>query len=289
MANLLSLKKRIQTAKNVSKTTRAMQMIATSKLKRAQDAAIQSRPYVENLITLSKGLKDKINEKNTHDYMTENTTTAKRLLIVVSPDKGLCGGMVSSLIKSVFEYDLANKDSIYITIGRKAELIVSKLGNKEIVASFPFSTSLPAYEMIFPIAKIVDEYYLEKKVSRVEILTTKFTNLFTQTPTTTTLLPITVSDKQDNKYKEDFMLFEPSLKNLLPTLLKRYTEMVLYQNLLESYASEQAARTIAMKNATDNATSVINELKLEYNKSRQEKITNEILDISGSSFALAYE
>ncbi len=289
MASLLSLKKRIQTAKNVSKTTKAMQMIATSKLKRAQDAAIQSRPYVESLVILSKSLKDKINDKTTHDYMTENLEAPKKLMIVVSPDKGLCGGMVSNLIKSVLEYDLNNKNASYITIGRKAELIISKLENREIIASFPFSTSLPPYEMIFPIAKIVDEYYLEKKVSKVEILTTKFTNLFTQTPTITTLLPISVSDKQINKYKEDFMLFEPNLKDLLPILLKRYTEMVLYQNLLESYASEQAARTIAMKNATDNATSVINELKLEYNKSRQEKITNEILDISGSSFALSHE
>lgn len=284
MATLLILKRRIKTAKNVSKTTRAMQMIAVSKLKKAQDAATASKPYVEKLDFLSKNLTQKMEKDNLHEYMKERKGVNSKLLIVISPDKGLCGGLVTNLIKEVLHYNASGK-IYYLTIGKKAEKSVSSL-NKEILASFPFGTSLPQFDTVYPIAKIVSEYFLQNKVSEVKILSTKFSSVFTQVPQFNTLLPVKLNE--EIKEKNSTTLFEPNLEELLPDLLEHYLEMVIYQSLLESYASEQAARMMAMKNATDNALDIISELQLEYNKTRQERITNELLDIGGG-LQIAYE
>ena len=284
MATLLILKRRMKTASNVSKTTKAMQMIAASKLKKAQDTAESSKPYVEKLDYLSKALEQRVDKENFHQYMNSQEDITAKLLIVISPDKGLCGGLVTNLIREVVHYSNTGK-TYYITIGKKAERAVASL-NKEIVASFPFGTTLPQFETVFPIAKMVDEYFLGKKVSEVKILSTKFGSVFSQQPMFNTLLPVKL-EEQANSGKS-VTLFEPSVDMLLPSLLQHYLEMVIYQNLLESYASEQASRMIAMKNATDNALDIISELRLEYNKTRQEKITNELLDIGGGS-QIAYE
>ena len=282
MATLLVLKRRIKTASNISKTTKAFQMIAASRLKKAQNAAVSSKPYVEKLDYLSKGISGKIDKDNLHEYMKTQTDANAKLLIVISPDKGLSGGLVTNLMREVLHFSTTGK-VYYITIGKKAERAVASL-NKEIIASFPFGTSLPDFATVFPILKLVNEYFLGKKVSEVDILSTKFTSVFSQVPSVTTLLPIKLTEQA--AADKSVTLFEPSADILLPTLLRHYLEMVIYQSLLESYASEQASRMIAMKNATDNALDIISQLRLEYNKTRQEKITNELLDIGGGSQAL---
>jgi F-type H+-transporting ATPase subunit gamma len=284
MATLLIIKRRMKTASNVSKTTKAMQMIAASKLKKAQDSAESSKPYVEKLDSLSKALEQRVDKENFHQYMVPREDISAKLLIVISPDKGLCGGLVTNLIREVLHFSSTGK-TYYITIGKKAERAAASL-NKEVVASFPFGTTLPQFEMVFPIAKIVDEYFLGKKVSEVKILSTKFNSVFFQAPTFNTLLPVKLAEPVIAD--KSVTLFEPNIDMLLPALLQHYLEMVIYQSLLESYASEQASRMIAMKNATDNALDIISELRLEYNKTRQEKITNELLDITGGS-QIAYE
>lgn len=284
MATILSLKRRIKTAQNVSKTTKAMQMIAASKLKRAQEAATLARPYVDKLSSISQNLSTKIDNDSMHDYMKNSNKTTKRLIIVISPDKGLSGALVSNLLKEVYRFSPTSND-YYISIGKKAESSIVSLG-KEVIASFPFGTTLPSFDMVYPITKIVDEYFLNEKVFEVKIVSSRFTTVFSQTPTITDILPIKLSEEKTEE-KNNVMLFEPNLLELLPSLLQHYLEMIIYQSLLENYASEQAARMLAMKNATDNALEVIEELKLDYNKSRQEKITNEILDIGSATFAYA--
>lgn len=298
MANILSIKRRIQTAQNVSKTTRAMQMIATSKLKRAQDSAVASKPYVDKLTFLTKNLTNRIDEENLAEYMKILTKNNKKLLLVLSPDKGLCGGLITNLLKELILFDSSYKDASYIVVGKKAENTMAKLG-KEIIASFDFGTSLPIFETVYPIAKIIDDQFLGKKVSEINVLYTNFSSVFSQKPQISTLLPIklpelkNLDEKKENKNiqrtNSAYTSFEPNPNELLPSLLIHYLEMALFQYLLESYASEQAARMIAMKNATENAHDIIDYLKLEYNKERQEKITNEILDIGGAAAALAYE
>lgn len=285
MTSLLFLKRRIKTAQNVSKTTKAMQMIAASKLKKAQNAALLAKPYVEKLSSLTQGLTAKIDPQEQHQYMKEVEEINKQLLIVISPDKGLCGGLISNLIRKAVNLNSEHKNACYITVGKKAEHIVASF-DKEIIASFPFGTTLPTFDVVYSILKFVNEYFLNQKVSEVKVLTTHFTNAFTQTPHVSTLLPVKMP-KTDTKVNLSSTLFEPNIQTLMPALLVHYLEMSLFQSYLESYASEQASRMISMKNATDNALDIIDELKLEYNKSRQEKITNEILDIGSASFSFA--
>ena len=288
MANILTVKRRIQTALNVSKTTRAMQMIATSKLKRGQDQALSSRPYVEKLVFLAKNIADRLPEDVVTDYMRASKDAKKTLLLVFSPDKGLCGGLITSITKELLNEDKNTKAIFYLTVGKKIENTVAKLG-KEIAASFEFGTTLPSFDMVYPLAKIVDDYFLEEKVSEVKILYSHFVSVFSQIPKVEAILPIKIPESVDKEGTVSFTLFEPCPSQILPALLRHYLEMTLYQYLLESYASEQAARMIAMKNATENAGDIIDYLKLEYNKQRQEKITNEILDIGGAAAALLYD
>jgi len=289
MASTILIKRRIQTASNVSKTTRAMQMIATSKLKKAQNATTSSRPYVEKLMGLSKTLTDKLEEDDLNEYMIEPKDINDTLLLVFSPDKGLCGGLITNLARELINQNKEIPKIKYVTVGKKIENTTARLG-KEILASFNFGTTLPIFDIVYPMAKIIDDYFLNKKVSNVKVLYTHFLTVFSQAPRVETILPIKIQETDEgSRESSQSTLFEPSPKEILSSLLRHYLEMVLYQYLLESYASEQAARMIAMKGATDNAEEIIDYLKLEYNKQRQEKITNEILDIGSAATAFAYE
>lgn len=297
MANTISLLRRIRTAQNVSKTTRAMQMIAASKLKKAQDAALASRPYVEKLSIVTRDLTRRVEKASLPAYMQESTKTGKTLVIIIAPDKGLCGGLVTNLAKEVLRRN--SKNDIYVTIGKKIESTVVYVG-KDLVASFPFGNTLPKFDVVYPITKMIDEYFIGGKVDNVELLSTHYQSIFTQKPVWTKLLPIipqddASSDAATNKQgtpaprektaSDHFALFEPDIETILPDLLKRYMEMIVYQEILESYLSENAARMLSMQNATNNAKDIIEDLKLEYNKTRQAKITSELLDITGGLVA----
>ncbi len=289
MANTQALRRRIKTAQNISKTTRAMQMIAATKLKKAQSAALASRPYVNKLTEITKSVAPAkgIAQEELHPYMKTQNKDSKTLYIVISPDKGLCGGLITNLIKEYLK--IRNDTSLtFITIGKKIEGPIS--GHKNLLASFPFGTTLPEFGMVLPVAKIVDDEYLSGRVGSVKIITTHFNSVFSQSTNIIDLLPIRIEaiDGQQAPISSN-KLFEPKESILLPELLKRYLYMVLYQSLLESFASEQGARMIAMQNATDNARDIVNTLQLIYNKARQEKITKEILDISGAASAMNNE
>jgi len=279
MATLLSLKRRIKAAQNVSKTTKAMQMIATSKLKRAQEAALSSRPYVTKLTELTQAITLQTADAHKHPYMILNTDAKGTLLIALAPDKGLCGGLITNLIKEFFTSVKASENTSLIIMGKKLENQAVRV-NKDIIASFNFGTKLPPFSSVFPIIKLINDYYLTGKVQSVKVLYTDFDNLFTQRPKVLTILPISLPEAGVAK-SDELTLYEPSLPELVPSLLTHYLEMSLYQLLLESFLSEQAARMVAMQNATNNAKDIIEELRLEYNKTRQSKITSELLDIVG--------
>ena len=290
MANLLSIKRRMRTAQNVSKTTKAMQMIAASKLKRAEDAALSSRPYVEKLTVVSKNISKKVESDSLIEYMKVSKAASGNLMIAIAPDKGLCGGLITNLARKLLSFIKENKNNSYLTVGKKASGIVRIIGG-ESTASFDFGTTLPSYDAVYPLMKIVDDYFLERKVQNVYILNSNFNSVFSQTPNVHKLLPVKFElenlkvDEKGQKETGGQTLFEPNADELLPGLIRHYLEMRLYQSLLETYLSEQAARMLAMQNATDNAKDIIEELRLLYNKTRQEKITNEILDISGGIYA----
>ncbi len=284
MASIITLKRRIKAAQNVSKTTKAMQMIAASKLKKAQAAALATRPYTEKLMYLSRGAISRIEDKSLHPYMKQHATSGKTLLVGISPDKGLCGGLITNLMREFFSYQQKNVESSYIVVGKKIEAQVTKL-QKEVIASFVFGTITPTFDMVYPIVRLINEYYVHEKVDSASILSAHFTSLFSQKPKITSLLPITLPEDTKSQKDTSLYLFEPSAAEIVGPLLTHYIEIVLYQALLESFVSEQAARMIAMQNATDNANDMIEDLRLEYNKSRQAKITSEILDITSGSLA----
>lgn len=283
MANILLLKRRITAAQNVSKTTRALHLIAASKLKRGEDKTFASRPYSEKLTNVLQNIVSKLDKENYHDYMKAPSTTSKDLLIVFAPDKGLCGGLIGNLMSLIFDFSSKNPNALYITVGKKIEKHVASQ-KREIAASFKFGTALPTFDMVYPIMTIIDDYFLKQKVKTVKILYTQFVSVFSQKQNIINLLPIEVP-KDATKESSFSTIFEPSPQSLLPVIVKHYLENTIYQSLLESYASEQGARMIAMQNATDNAFDITNTLKLEYNKVRQERITNEILDIGSATFS----
>jgi F-type H+-transporting ATPase subunit gamma len=284
MANILTLKRRINAARNVSKTTKALQMISASKLKRAQDAVLATRPYVQKVSEITSNIRKSMTGKYTHPYLGQRVASNKTLLIVLSPDKGLCGSLVTNLVREFIKYQKEEQETSYIVIGKKIEGKIVHL-SREVLASFAFGTTLPEFDMVFPILKIIDEYYGKGKVDSVKILTTEYTSVFTQTPKIFTLLPIQ-TPAQTGIDNDDFYIYEPNREELLNTLLRHYVEMATYQQLIESFVSEQAARMISMQNATDNANDIIDDLQLEYNKTRQAKITSEILDITGGANVL---
>ena len=284
MASTIQLKRRIRTAQNISKTTRAMNMIATSKLKRAQESAVSSRPYSEKLGEVAMAIAENVEPGEKSSYL-KASKSEKEMYIVISPDKGLCGGMIANLART-FTLETKNKDVLVMTIGKKMEPYILR-AKKEIVASFPFGNTVPAYSAVLAITKVVDDFFLTAKAGKIYLLTTQFVNVFTQSTKIIQLLPLQLNSDYQKKILKPVSLFEPSSEEILPAILRRYIEMTIYHAMTESYAAEQAARMTAMKNATDNANDIIEELKLVYNKTRQEKITGELLDISGSAFAAA--
>jgi F-type H+-transporting ATPase subunit gamma len=278
----------MQAAQNVCKATKAMQMIAASKLKRAQEAAISTRPYVNALDSITKKVVSTLDKGAYHDnpYLQIRSGTGKTLLIILAPDKGLCGGLISGLIHKYAQYKKTNEKDIYtIVVGKKVEGNIARLSEKKVIASFNFGTTTPVIDIIQPIMKIINEYYLSSKVDNVIVLYAQFKSFFSQVPTIVPLLPISLPVENVGKKPSSPYLFEPGAEEILPVLILHHIEMSLYHFFLESFVSEQASRMIAMQNATSNAKEVTEDLRLEYNKTRQAKITNELLDITGARMA----
>lgn len=283
MANAIILRRKIKTAKNISKTTKAMQMIAASKLRRAQEAALSSRPYAEKLVSVIQSITKRLEAGVNHPFLTGNQVAKKDLYIIVASDKGLSGGLTANLTREVYR-QIKGKDVTFITLGKKIEAPVARL-KQDILGAFTIGNRVPNFSAVLPVIEIVKEKYLAGEIKNVYIVYTQFVNVFSQVPKTLKLLPVSIEEKKEEGLQA-LELIEPSTEEIIPDLLQHYIEMLLYQYLLESFASQQAAQMTAMQNATNNANDIIDELTLAYNKSRQEKITSEILDIGGAQVAL---
>ena len=282
MASLLNLKRRIKTAQNVSKTTKAMQMIAASKLKKAQEAALTGRPYVEKLTEVANSITAKVDPEALNDYMKRLSKGNEKLVLVIAPDKGLSGALVTNLTRELVNFTKENKNVSYVTVGKKA-LGSARISGGEILASFEITTTLPTYDLVYPVMKLVDDNFLSGRVAEVYVLYSDFQSVFSQIPKIKKILPVEFESQE----KSSEALIEPAPSEILPGLIRHYLEINVFQAFLENYLSEQAARMLAMQNATENAQDIIEDLRLIYNKTRQEKITNEILDIAGGVFANA--
>lgn len=274
--NLQLLKRRIKTASNVAQIAKAMEMMSASKIKRAQKTVESNKPYVKKIEEITSSLISQTDKKFAHPYIDGNDSSAK-LLIVISPDKGLCGSLNTNIFKKLLTVD--SKDVKLVTIGKKVEKFAARM-SFDFVAAFPMGNTIPRFTNVYEMVKLIETFYNKGEVGSVEILFTQFHSFFQQVPVIKKLLPIDPAVfSQDS---EPFHLFEPNVPSLLETLLPQYIEMSIYSALLEAYTSEQVARMIAMQNAKTNANDIASYLTLSYNKIRQEKITGEILDLTNS-------
>ncbi|MBQ2219450.1 MAG: F0F1 ATP synthase subunit gamma, partial [Elusimicrobia bacterium] len=240
-----------------------------------QSAVEKNKPYADRV----KFIVQKILAENTDlalgsSFIGLNKNSSRKLVFVISSDKGLCGGLLANIYKQV--YTNVTKDDYVVTIGKKAQNFCIKNGYN-VKASFNMGSSFPKYESIFPMLKIMQNLYETKEISAVDVIYTNFKNRLVQEAVTKVLAPIERDEKFVNKGDH---VFEPSSKEVLDHLIPYYFEALFYNMLMNAYASEQAARMSAMSNANENAKEISASLTIVYNKSRQEKITNEILDLA---------
>lgn len=276
--NLQLLKRRIKTSKNIAQIAKALEMIAASKIKRAQTASQNNKPYADRITEVTGKIASAVNRKTfTHPYLTEKE--GETLMIAISPDRGLCGSLNTNLYKKLIEQD--NSKIKLVTVGKKAGLFASKL-SFDLLASYPMGTKLPDYSLVYELKTLIDEQIDKNGVTKVEILYADFVSYFSQIPTVKTLLPLTI-EAVDGIDENESSIFEPGKEEMLSELLPYYLEVQIYNSLIQAFTSEQAAQMVAMQNAKNNAFDIAEYLNLVYNKSRQERITNEILDLANSA------
>ena len=292
MPSTRDIRRRIKSVKNTAQITKAMQMVASAKMRKAQQAALSGRPYAKlmnNVLSaVSAGAGDFSNP------LIEVRVVKKRALIIISTDKGLCGGLNTNLLREAAKYDKAT--TVHVTAGRKASQFVART-KRELAAEFTYKDN-PAFAEARAISKFAQELFTSGKVDQVDVLYTNFINTMTQKPEVRQLLPIgeiTALDadvqgesvgKSLEKSTTEY-LFEPGAEVVMNSLLPHYLNFQVYQFLLEAKASEHSARMVAMKSATDNAKQMIKDLTLEYNKLRQANITRELLEITSAAMAMS--
>lgn len=298
MANLRDIRRRIKSVKNTAQITRAMQLVAAAKMKKAQDQALAGRDYADLLNQVLVNLKENTGEE-AHPLL-EQREGGKELVLVISTDKGLCGALNTNLGKKIRA--VVPKDAEFVTVGRKLRNQLGKAG-REMVADFEVKDPVPFSEAR-PIAKFLTKAFLEGGYSKVSVAFSNYINVMRQEPEVVQLLPISTAGLGEKQAYEGMgkdvevgatdraaalakdYLFEPSGPEVLDTLLPLYINFQVYQMLVESRASEHSARMVAMKGATDNAKKFIKELTLEYNKLRQAAITAELLEITTAMRAM---
>lgn len=292
MPSTRDIRRRIKSVKNTSQITKAMQMVAASKMRKAQQAALAGRPYAtlmnEVLAEVSFHAGD-----FTHPLM-EKRQGARRCIILVSTDKGLCGGLNSNLMREAGKFDKAA--TVYVTAGRKASQFIART-KRQLLAEFTYKDA-PLFAEARAISRFARELFIKGQVDRVDVLFTNFISTLNQRPEVFPLLPVgeikgVTAGVHGHATQEKLLkgatefLFEPNVEEVLGSLLPHYLNFQVYQILLEAKASEHSSRMVAMKNATDNAKQLIKDLTLEYNKLRQANITRELLEITSAAMAMA--
>jgi len=287
MANMRDIRRRIKSVKNTAQITRAMELVAASKMKKAQDQAVAGRSYAGMLNNVLAGLTEQ-SEEITSPLMEKRDGT-KTLVVLVSTDKGLCGGLNTNLFKKVLDEANVPADAQFVTVGKKGRRLIAKL-QKELVADFEVKDPVPFGETKL-LARFLTKQFLEGKVDRVLVAYNHFVNTLSQRPTVVPLLPLCPENLQEVTSKgaspsDQEYIFEPSQDDVFEHLLPLFVNFTTYQLVVKARASEHSARMVAMKSATDNAKGMIKDLTLEYNKLRQAAITAELLEISAAAKAM---
>ena len=290
MANTREIRRRIRSVENTAKITNAIQLVAASKMRRAQDRALQARPYAEKMQAVLGHLSGVAGDPETAHPLLERRDVNETTVILITPDRGLCGGLIANLERHTGEIVLGPEaggsgDISMIPVGRKGGDYFQRFGI-DFRASFQELGDYPGLAETQPISRIAIDDYTEGKVDRVLLVYASFVNTVSQVPVTVPILPVEPPASDEDSSGETQYIFEPSPQEVLADLLPRYVDLLVYQAVLEAAASEQSARMVAMRNATDAANEMISDLTLVYNKARQEQITSELLDITGGVEAL---
>ncbi len=277
------IRRRIRSVGSTAQITKAMQMVAASKMRKAQEAALVGRPFVHLIYRLQREITTQLHDFN--HPLCEVRPVRKRAVILVAADKGLCGALNSNLFRLANQFD--RDSTVFVTAGRKAAQLIAGT-QRQLAAEFPYGDS-PTFAEARAIASLARKLFLDKEVDEVRVLATRFVNTLTQNAVSLEYLPVgeikgltipgAAPETEDERREET--IFEPDAQTILDFFLSHYLSIFVYQVLLNAKASEQSARMVSMKNATENAEALIDDLTLEYNKLRQANITRELMEISG--------
>jgi F-type H+-transporting ATPase subunit gamma len=297
MSNVRDIKRRIKSVSNIAQVTRAMQMVAASKMRRAQEQVLATRPYsAKAWEVLTHLAAQRGSDQGAHPLLARRDLIATTGIVLITSDKGLCGAYNGNVIRATLQFaqDLGHPVRL-ITVGRRGRDFMIRLGSN-VVAEFSDLPPRPSLLDITPIARAAIDDFLSGDCDEVYLAYTDFINTLTQQPTVRRLLPI-VPGRVESSVMREYMddtpahvvgeyIYEPDPNTILNTVLPRFTELQIFQAVLEALASEHSARMVAMRNATESANELIGDLTLSYYRARQEAITKEMLDIAGGAEAL---
>lgn len=284
MANIRLIKGRIKSAKNIAQITKAMEMVAASKMKKAQAVASAGKLYADKIYNMVQELTSRVDVTDNPLLQKSKGLTGKTLVIYITTNKGLCGGLNSTSFRFLMGQYKNFQNTQFVTLGKKgASFVASSSGS--IVADF--SDTTPFIQTVPAVAERILEEFLSHRVDAIELVYNEFLSIVKQTPKRKTILPLSIEPDASlqSEDKREFLI-EPNPKQVFDALLPHYLENQIRDAILQSEASEHSSRMIAMRNATDNALSLMDELTLLYNKARQEKITYEISDMVTARLAV---
>ncbi len=287
MAGGKEIKTKIASVQNTQKITAAMEMVAASKMRRAQDQMLATRPYAHRIAEVVRHVASSHPEYK-HAFLVQRETIKRVGLIAISTDRGLCGGLNTNLFKKALnligEFDEKGIEVEVVTFGGKALNFFKRIGAKVVAEASQIGDSPEMAQVIGPVQTLLKSYE-DGEVDEIYMVSNEFVNTMTQTPKMVQLVPVKPSADDELKHHWDY-IYEPGSKEVLDNLLDRYIESLVYQGVVENVACEMSARMIAMKSATDNAGDMIDELQLIYNRERQASITQEISEIVGGAAAV---
>ena len=290
MPSTREIRRRVRSVKNMSQVTRALEMVAASKMRRAQDRVTRSRPYSERLREVLGDLASMdMDAQQLQEFplLAARSEIRKAALILVTPDKGLSGALTANILRRATQYirQEAGADVKVIAVGRKG-IQFSARTRQDVVAQFQGLGDAPSLDDIRPVTQVAIAEFLSGNVDAVHLVFPKFVNTLVQRPEVVQILPIVRPEKSGTT--EDY-IFEPDAKAVLSSILPRYVEVLVYQAVLDTVASFYSAQMVAMRNATDNAKDLVADLNLALNKARQAQITNEVAEVSAGANAFRVE
>jgi F-type H+-transporting ATPase subunit gamma len=287
MASLRDIRRRIRGVRSTAQITKAMELVAASRMRRAQQRVVAARPYAETMRTLISELSAVAAGQGANELhpLLEQRGIDTVGIILLTTDRGLCGALNTNTIRRASELILAQTQTVeLLTIGRKGQDFMARRGYT-IFASVTGMGDRPSYDQVIPIARNVMESFMERRMDECYLVYPEFVSTLTQRPTVQKILPIAPAG--DAPAKSIDYIFEPDPRSILEELLPRYVEVLIYEAILETQASEQSARMVAMRNANQNAQDLIKDLTLVYNKTRQAAITREVTEIASAAEFMA--